>query len=301
MAEFNGENWLRKEIPLNAVAFRLTSEVTDARHDIYPQGTSGTQRNFTDGDMIYGVANSNALTLIYPVADNYNEVLPAGYSLVETPTDTNYEWRDFLDLVVSDNTDWSKMRVTFYKEDGTTEIASKVIGQYRGSLTRSDENNPLVQGTNTTEPLAVGHWYRFGIPMDAAKFMVYNVDDSNAVTKSSDQQYDILPLRTSMATRKQNYTLGGMQYRIADTPKESTSYELTRFYPVFTETEEPTNPFSEGTPQEETFGQTADSINKANGAPLTRYTDVEPYASLPVAETPSFTGNTPDDMPVLQE
>ncbi|MEE3404524.1 MAG: hypothetical protein VZR73_10615, partial [Acutalibacteraceae bacterium] len=291
--------WLRKEIPLNAVAFRLKSEGTDARHDIYPQGTSGTQRNFTDGDMIYGVANSNALTLIYPAADNYNEVLPAGYSSVETPTDTNYEWRDFLDLVVSDNTDWSKMRVTFYKEDGTTEIASKVIGQYRGELTQSDEAHPLVQGTNTTEPLAVGHWYRFGIPMDAAKFMVYNVNDSDQVTKSSDQQYDILPLRTSMATRKQNYTLGGMQYRIADTPKDGTSYELTRFYPVFTETEEPTNPFSEGTPQEETFGQTADSINKANGAPLTRYTDVEPYASLPVAETPSFTGNTPADMPVL--
>ena len=64
MAEFNGENWLRKEIPLNAVAFRLTSEGTDARHDIYPQGTSGTQRNFTDGDMIYSVVNDTTLNLL---------------------------------------------------------------------------------------------------------------------------------------------------------------------------------------------------------------------------------------------
>ncbi len=298
--KMNDTSWLRKEIPVNAASFRLTSE-NSLRHEIYPQGTTGTAMNFTDGDMIYGVGSGNNLTQLYPVAANYTENLPTGYVSSETPTDTVYEWRgDYLDLVVSDNTAWSKMRVTFYKEDGTDiNNAGQVIGQYRGQLSAASESDPLSQGTNTDEPLAVGHWFRFRIPVDAAKFKVENIDSGSEKTSGND--CEILPLRTSMANRRQNYTLGGMQYRISDAPTD-VEYTLTRFYPVFTETEEPTNPFSDGIPEDDSTGQTADSINTANkpyGAELTRYADIEELSALPVAETPSAPGNTPADTPVL--
>ena len=194
------------------------------------------------------------------------------------------------------------MRVVFYKADGTA-IANKdgqteIAGKHLGQMTQANETTPFVSGKNTEITNAAGHWYRFAIPNDAAAFEVHTSDNS----KKSDQQYEILTKRTSVAPRKQNYTLGGMQYRIEDsgTGTDPTEYALLRFYPEFTQTDAPVNPYSPpDEPVNTTDTQSADAINTANGAPLTRYADIEDFAALPTASTPSFTGNIPSDTPVL--
>ena len=268
---------------------------TTRHYDIYPQATSGTTKAFTNGDMIYDTNSDNStLSLTWPVNSNY--INSSGLSAAN---DTFGDARgDYLYLVAEGNT-WDNMRVVFKDKDGTaitnTSSETEISAVKLGTLSQAD--GTAISGETTTVTDAVGTWYRISIPTNAASFELRDNDSA----KHSDTAYPIYPLRSSYSARKKDYTLGNMEYRIASTGDSGNAYALSLIYPIFTEIDQPTNPYSSGEEQQETFSQTADSINKENNAPLTRYIDVEPYATLPTAATPTFEGNTPSDTPILYQ
>ena len=301
----DSKNWICKEIPVNAASFKIkyNGTVSAEYYPIYPQAEEGTTKTFTTGDMIYettGNGTSPTLSLSWPM-DNY-------YTTEAQPTNAWYSARDYLYLVdTAASTAWYNMRVVFYDEhkgpindqSSNQNYTKEVSATKLGSLTAAVDGEIAIAGETTTVAEAVGTWYRIEIPESAAYFMLYDTSAESA-TKQSDEMYPIFPKRDSYSSRKTDYTLGNMQYSIAapgsgDSPSK---YALTRIYPVFTETEEPESP-NINELQTNTGSQTADDINKANGAPLTRYTDVEPYASLPVATAPTSTASAPSDTPVL--
>ena len=291
----DGKNWICKEIPVNAASFSISmGDNTECHYDIYPQATSGTTKEFTNGHMVYETQSNNTLSLVWPKNTDYS----GGSSANDNFADSR---GDYLYLVAEGDT-WDNMRVVFKDKDGTaienTSSQTEISAVRLGTLSLAE--GTATSGETTTVSNAVGTWYKIAIPKDAASFELYDNTVSSSV-KHSDKAYPIYPLRSSYSARKQDYTLGNMQYSIPSSGSEN-AYALNLIYPVFTEIDQPTNPYSSGDePQQESFSQTADSINKENGAPLTRYTDVEPYATLPTATTPSFVGNTPSDTPVLYE
>ena len=295
--EPSGTEWICKEIPVNAASFSIIMDGNPSGpYDIYPQASSGTQKAFTNGDMIYQTGSGNTLSLSWPTNVNYLNTSGS----VEANDDFGENARgDYLYLVdTGKNSAWNNMVVEFYQDDGTTPIANildetRISAVHLGDIGKA--TGTAVSGETTLLDEAVGTWYRISIPKNAASFKLFDSDTD----MQSDTSYPIFPLRSTYSSYKKDYTLGHMQYSIPASGNDDT-YTLERIYPVFTETEESTNPYGSGeeTPAD-SFSQTADSINKRNNAPLTSYDAVEPYASLPTVTVPEISDNHLSDIPVL--
>ena len=308
MAQYEGKTWYRKEIPVNAVEFSLSTDSHIKKFAIYEQGERSTEKNFTSGNMVYEtVSGTDILSLIYPADNYYTSVHPAGFD-PGTPTDDfdNVGTReDMLYLVTANENSWPNLKVVYYDKNGSpigNNIGGQeaVSGSHLGNLGVSDENHAYSAGVNTAVADAQGEWYSFHIPENAASFKVID-NDGNSTSKESDTTYPILKLRNNIAPKRNNYTLGDMQYRIADTGTNN-KYKLTAIYPVFTEAEEvrpPSDMDDIGSPTLSNLS--ADDINRRNGVPLTRYADVEQYSKLGIAEYSASIPSAPADTPVLYQ
>ncbi len=253
----DGLAWVRKSIPVGAAQFSIDGGTT--KHDIFrlTTETTGTAEDFTTGSMYFTLSNST-LTLDWPT-----------YTVQSTgityPNDETYDKRgDSLDLVYSNNTDWANMHVTFYDADNqvlTQGVTVKYVGEL-SLVTETDLANGVlpVDGKSTTEPLAAGHWYTVTIPYGAASFKIY--DAATEATSTKHISGDIFTLRRKMAWARQDYTLGGMQYRITD------SNSLERFYPLFTERPVYTMPDNEevtsNVPDDQVFSSDAAEFKAAS-------------------------------------
>ena len=258
--------------------------------------------------MVYEtVSGTDILSLIYPADNYYTSVHPAGFD-PGTPTDDfdNVGTReDMLYLVTANENSWPNLKVVYYDKNGSpigNNIGGQeaVSGSHLGNLGVSDENHAYSAGVNTAVADAQGEWYSFHIPENAASFKVID-NDGNSTSKESDTTYPILKLRNNIAPKRNNYTLGDMQYRIADTGTNN-KYKLTAIYPVFTEAEEvrpPSDMDDIGSPTLSNLS--ADDINRRNGVPLTRYADVEQYSKLGIAEYSASIPSAPADTPVLYQ
>ena len=305
-ANAGDQTWFRKEIPLNAVQFSLAKDSYQHRYDIYPQAERSTSKNFTSGNMVYETTAANNLTLLYPTdvseGTHYTTHNPSGYTV---PTDQFGDPRgDHLYLVKGSN-DWSDMTVTYYDTDGqpikNVSDESAVKGSYLGTLTgvtfdaNGQPTNTVAEGSVTDVEDAVGYWYRFNIPNGAVSFVVSHGTDQTVTG-------EIYKLRVTIAPKRQDYTLGDMQYHISSTADTGGKYSLSLFYPTFTEVEEMILPGSDiSTDTSSISNQSADAINTANGVDLTRYSDIEAYSRLGAASTPTSSSDAPADEPVLYQ
>lgn len=240
--------WYSIDIPEDAATFTVSyrsggSVVTTPVYDIYPYSATDTGENRTEtGDMYYQTEGTNQLALM---ASTYTSTQPTDYSSSYTARHNDFVNTDYLYLVTSDKAKWSGMQVTFKDESGTA-IA-----------TAAPDYLDNVDSASADDPNAAGDWFRIPIPENAKSFEVTGTDttDNSASRTSSGVIYRLEETGSRYAN---DYTLGGMEYRLPDTGTASTL-----LYPVFTETE--------GVLDEE--GGTA---KQANQADILDYTDDTP-------------------------
>jgi len=232
---YNGKHWWSLDIPLEAASFTVNDGSSNPIFEKVDNNT-GQTADFTTGGMYYKTTSNTAVEIIWPTFSN---------GTIYTGDNGTYDKRgDYLYMVCSSigSDGWENMYVTFYSDaSGSTAIANAqdIQMKYTGELTYS-ENAP-VDGTSTNIKEAAGHWYKVAIPYEAKSFTVKTSDNS----KQLDKVYPIYTKRSKAAVYRQNYTLGGMQYRISDTATDgaytlglATEYNDGQpFYPQFTENE----------------------------------------------------------------
>ena len=296
----DNKHWWSLDIPDGAESFTIGNGTT--KHAIYPISSTPTGEagsTFTNGGMYYKTTSATTADILWP--SFINAAGPTGGD------DGNYDKRgDYLYMVCNSidvNGGWDNMYVTFYSDkEGTTPINNAVAVQmkYTGNLTAAPAGTMVSDGTTTDIPEAVGHWYKVAIPYEAKSFKVFNNTTESTSSRVLDKAYPIYTKRSTLARYRQNYTLGGMQYRISNTAT-SGKYTLglaeptpaytngLPFYPQFTENEVIEWEEGEGLPQTQTDPIVVDSSLTAM------------YADAGVVPAPESVASAPSDLPVLYQ
>ncbi len=286
---YNGKHWWSLDIPSAATSFTING---DGHYQIYPKTISNSgaeDTTFTTGGMYYKTTGANTAEIIWPTFTNG----------VSSGSGTgNYDERgDYLYLVCGQSNNWNNMYVTFYSDEKGENVisnADNIQMKYTGSLSKATDGTIPEDGKTTVIPEAVGHWYKAAIPYSAKSFKVY--DATSSPTKQLDKAYPIYTKRTKISPYKDDYTLGGMQYRISDSESAgvytlglASAYNDGKpFYPNFTENE--VIEWPEG-----------DSVPTSSETTTIDPTVVGEYKSASVVPIPQSTASEPDDMPVLYD
>ena len=217
--------WYKIEIPQNAVTFTVTYDSgakTTARYAIYPIGDDSKRdgKDYTTGDMYYETVSGGTLAIIDSTVIELGAYTEPDYLPADDTSDGHRG--DYLYLVCSDPNDWANMTVKF---TGTSTVTANA--QYLNEITLAPAGQEPEAGKTTSDPNAVGHWYRVAIPADAKAFTV--IDSEGTPLTASAAIYE---LSTKVSRYKKDYTLGDMQYRLPDSGNKPVL-----LYPVFTEVE----------------------------------------------------------------
>ena len=268
--------WYYIEIPENAVSFTVThnGNTTD-KYDVYPvDDASALSGSYTTGNMYYETQGGGRLAVMSnTISETVNYTAPAYVG--NTGTRIN-EGGDYLYLVCSDESKWRNMTVTFTIGSSTVTGAA----QYLNRITAAPEGEEPVAGETSSDPNAVGYWYRIAIPNGATAFTVTGEDANNGDAQHTTSSAVIYELAERASRYKKDYTLSDMQYRL---PDAGTSPTL--LYPVFTE---------DDTYSLEIGGQTiTTSLTPVD------VSAVEGYSEASAATMPSSAGQAADTLPVL--
>ena len=228
--ESNGPNdrhrWYSIGIPVNAARFEIngSGKWLEVYTRVADANDPKTQGCFTEGNMYLETRKGGSEQVTYPTF-----TITADYKGTDNYGAGNARGDD-LYLVVSDKNNWTNMRVTFYKSDGTVITNSSgdigISPSYLGRL--GYEPSRPVDGESTDDLNAVGDWFRIAIPKEAASF---KVSSSGRDSESG----EILRLLNDKTYHfRKDYTPGDMQYRIEDTAS-GIDHSLELIYPVFTE------------------------------------------------------------------
>ena len=249
------KNWFSIDIPDNAVSFSVIHGTnTTVPYEIYPYSTDGTNMDgsWTSGGMYYKTNDDGTLSLVE------SAVQPA----VSGVNDENYVKRgDNLYLLTTEKDNWKDMKVTFYGSDNTAFLTN-ITAEY---INKDGDD----------------YWYKVSIPKNAAAFTVTGKDSTDVSHTTA--KADIYELKEKFSRYQTEYTLGDMQYRLADTGSDT---EL--LYPVFTEDDDYTLKINDN------------KTISSRSAVLVNDTAVSGYADASAA-TAATVSDVPDPRPVLYQ